>query len=81
MLSYRSPCEWSNEPGFRFKVGSFRRRNASTQVADILNKIKELKFRVNQTAVRDRYNYLEKTFKKKMAVKEKARGINPPNLV
>lgn len=35
LLSYRSPSEWSNEPGFRFKVGSFRRRNASTQVADI----------------------------------------------
>ena len=65
---------------FRFRVGSPKRRNAWTQVVNILNAIKESKFRVNQRAPRDRYNLLEKAFKKKMGDKEKGSGINLPEI-
>ena len=65
---------------YKYKVGSPKRGNAWTQIADILNSISEPKFRVNQRAVRDRFNLLEKTFKKKMADEEKASGINPQEL-
>lgn len=88
----RSPFEWSEqhddlllrevlvvEP-FKYKPGSPRRGQAWTQIADILNSIEEPKFRVNQRAVRDRYNLLEKGFKKKISEEERASGINPPEL-
>ena len=65
---------------FRFKIGSPKRGNAWTQIADILNTIPEPKFRVNQRSVRDRYNLLEKTFKRKITEEEKGSGINPPEL-
>ena len=65
---------------FQFKVGSPKRGNAWTMIADILNAVQEPRFRINQRAVRDRYNFLEKAFKKKMTEEEKGSGINPPDL-
>ena len=64
----------------KFKVGLLKRKNVWIQVVHILNAIKEPKFRVNQRAVWDRYNLLEKAFKKKMVEKEKGSGIHLPEL-
>ena len=65
---------------FKYKPGSVKRGGAWTQIADILNGIDTPSFRVTQRSVRDRFNTLEKAFKKKMSEEEKGSGIAPPDL-
>ena len=47
----------------------------------ILYAVKKPKFRVNQRAVKDRYNLFEKAFKNKMTGVVKASGINAPEIL
>ncbi|XP_065650335.1 uncharacterized protein LOC136078489 [Hydra vulgaris] len=65
---------------YKYKRGSTKRGDAWTKISDILNSIESPKFRVNQRAVIDRFNLLEKSFKKKMSDEEKLSGISPPDL-
>ena len=62
---------------FQHKFGSRERGHAWDEVADRLSKISEPKFLVDQRAVRERYSKLEKGFKRKMAMEERASGISP----
>ena len=50
---------------YKCKRGSAKRGDAWTEISDVLNLIENPKFRVNQRAIRDRFNLLEKSFKKK----------------
>ena len=89
---YRPPFEWTEkhddyllreilvvEP-FQFKQGSVKRGGAWTQIAEILNSVTDVNFRVNQRSVRDRLTLLEKAYRKKMRDEEKSSGIAPPDL-
>ena len=50
---------------YNYKQGTVKRGQAWSQVADLLNSIKEPKFTVSQRSVRERFSVLEKAFKKK----------------
>ena len=60
---------------FQHKFGSRERGHTWDEVADQLSKISEPKFHVDQRAVRERYSKLEKGFKRKMAIEERASRI------
>ena len=65
-----SPFEWTEPHGdyllsemmtvepHKYKVGSPKRGNGWTQIADMLHSTVEHKFRVNQRSVRNRFNLL-----------------------
>ena len=65
---------------FRYKQGSVKRGGCWTQIAEILNSVSDIVFRVNQRSVRDRFTLLERAFRKKMRDEEKSSGISPPDL-
>ena len=60
------------------KHGSEERGNCWERISESLNGLQDISFRVNQRSVRDRYNKLEKMYKKKVSDDLKASGINPP---
>ena len=62
---------------FQHKFGSRERGHAWDEVADQLSKISEPKLFVNQSPVRARYSKLDKGFKRKIAMEERASGISP----
>ena len=62
------------------KPSTLKRGQAWTQIADILSSIPHPVFRVTQRAVRDRHNFLEKAFTRKIAKEEKSTGTNDPDL-
>lgn len=64
---------------WQFKKGSKQRGQVWEQISDSLNEIDSPKFSVNQKAVRDHYNLLEKEHKKRIRDEEKASGISPEN--
>lgn len=61
---------------WQFKKGSKQRGQVWEQISDSLNEIDSPKFSVNQKAVRDHYNLLEKEHKKRIRDEEKASGIS-----
>ena len=65
------------EEPFNFKHGSRERGRCWDHIADTLNKVDQLKFNVDQRAVRDRFVKLEKAFKKKTREELRASGIAP----
>ena len=92
LFSLRVAMEWTEhhdsylireiltvEP-FNFKPSTVKKGQAWSQIADILNSVENLKFRVNQRAVRERYALLEKAFLRKLREEEKATGISPDDL-
>ena len=65
------------EEPFNFKHGSREWGRCWDHIADTLNKVDQLKFNVDQRAVRDRFVKLEKAFKKKTREELRASGIAP----
>jgi hypothetical protein len=59
------------------KKGSSERGEACPNLATRLGKCDELKFRVTQRSLRDRYLLLERRYKKKVVEEEKSSGISP----
>ena len=76
MLS-REILTW--EP-FNHKSGSPGRGEAWKMIAETLNSLDNPKFTVTHRSVREKYAYLEKEHKKKMADEEKASGDSPDDL-
>lgn len=62
------------------KKGTIQRGKKWSVIADNLCSSKDENFKVDQRAVRDRYNLLSQRFKKKMRDEEKASGISVPDL-
>ena len=60
---------------FKFKFGSRERGQCWDSIADKLNEAEQPKCNVDQRGVRERYSKLEKSFKKRMAMEERASGI------
>ena len=77
--SYRHDLQLCREIAFqnpfKFKFGSRERGQCWDSIADELNDAEQPKFNVDQRGVRERYSKLEKNFKKKMALEERASGI------
>ena len=65
------------EEPFNFKHGSRERESCWDYIADTLNKVDQLKFVVDQRAVRDRFLKLEKACKKKTREELRPSGIAP----
>ena len=65
------------------KKGTTERGEIWANLATCLGAYTELKFRVTQRSIRDRYFILERKYKKKITVEEKASGVSPepPNLI
>ena len=63
---------------YKFKKGNIERGNVWTAIANNLNSVEEIKFRVKQRSVRERYDLLYSRFRTKLAQEEKASGISPP---
>ena len=91
-FSCRSSMEWTTERDellireilsvepYIHKPSTVKRGQAWTQISEILNTIPNPTFRVTQRAVRDRYNYIEKIFIKKISNEERSTGTNDPEL-
>lgn len=65
---------------YMHKPSTVKSGQAWTQISEILNAIPDSPFRVTQRAVKDRHNYLEKIFSKKVSNEEKATGTKDPEL-
>lgn len=59
------------------KKGTVLRGMKWNEVAENLSQLKDEVFKVDQRAVRDRYNLLSQKYKKKMKEEERASGISP----
>ena len=64
---------------WQHKKGSRERGSAWDQISESLNNHENPRFNVNQKAVRDHYNYLEREYKKKVREEERASGTSPQN--
>lgn len=62
---------------FKFKQGSREKGQAWDKIATTLNGQQQLRFTVDQRAVRERYGKLERNYKRKMREEENASGISP----
>lgn len=60
---------------YQFKIRTPERGNAWDRIANNLNAVKQLEFRVNARSVRDRYNLLTSRHAQKIRAEEKASGI------
>lgn len=65
------------EEPYRFKSGTRERGQSWDKVANALNAQENIRFSVDQRAVRDRLQKITKVFKRRMAAEERASGINP----
>ena len=65
------------EEPYRFKAGTREKGHAWDKIATHLNAYQEVRFIVDQRAVRDRYLKIEKNYKRKMLAEESASGISP----
>ena len=61
---------------YKFKIRRPKRGQAWESLADNLNSIPSIKFRVTARSVRDRYNLLTKRMQAKLKFEEKASGID-----
>ena len=61
---------------FKFKKGSVEKGKVWTEIAASLNSCRELKFRVTQKSVRERFSLLEAKFKSKNSKDEKISGTS-----
>ena len=59
------------------KYASKERGQCWERISVSLNELKDVSFKVAQRSVQDRYQVLEKAFKKTRNEEEKASGINP----
>ena len=64
------------EEPYRFKIRSTERGQAWESIAENLNAVPSLKFRVTARSVRDRYNLLTKRMQAKLKMEEKSTGID-----
>lgn len=64
------------EEPYRFKIRSAERGQAWESIAENLNVMPSLKFRVTARSVRDRYNLLTKEMQAKLKIEEKSTGID-----
>ena len=64
------------EEPYRFKMRSTERGQAWESIAENLNAMPSLKFRVTARSVRDRYNLLTKRMQAKLKMEEKSTGID-----
>ena len=62
---------------YKFKKGSNERGKLWTEVANNLNKLEEVQFRVNQRGVRERWEVLRLRYLERMRNEERASGISP----
>lgn len=62
---------------FKPPKGSVERGKIWTKIADTLNSLTTIRFKVNQRGVRERYERLRKKFLEKQREEEKASGISP----
>lgn len=62
---------------YKFKKGSNERGRLWTQVAECLNKVDEVKFKVKQRGVRERFEGLQSKYLEKIKNEERATGISP----
>lgn len=63
---------------YMYKKGSIERGKGWSKIADNLNSCTEIKFKVNQRSVRERFSLLQTRFKQKEKQEIAASGINPP---
>ena len=64
---------------YRFKKGTVERGNLWTAIADNLINVQEIKFKVKQRSVRERYDLLVARFRNKIR-QERETGTSPPEL-
>ena len=62
---------------FQFKHGTHDRGQCWERIANNLNLVERPHFMVDQRSVRDRFNKLERDYKRKKACEERASGISP----
>lgn len=62
---------------YNHRKGSNERGKTWTQISDTLNSLKEIRFKVSQRGVRERFERQQKRFKDKMRDEERATGISP----
>ena len=62
---------------WNYKRGSKERGQCWDQISEALNQIRELKLKMTQRAMQDKYSILDKAFKSKCNEEEKASGISP----
>lgn len=62
---------------YKFKVRSHQRGNAWQAIADNLNSLETMDFRVDKRAVRDRYNTIKANFEVRQRQERAATGISP----
>ena len=62
---------------YKFKVRSHQRGNAWQAIADNLNSLETMDFRVHKRAVRDRYNTIKANFEVHQHQERAATGISP----
>ena len=89
-LLFRKPMSWKEdhdkalireilvyEPWIQRK-GSQERGQIWRNIAESLNQISDLNFRVDERAVRDHHKHLNKKYKKEISEENRASGIAPP---
>ena len=62
---------------YKRRKGSNERGKLWTEIANNLNKLEEVQFRVNQRGVRERWEVLRSKYLEKMRNEERASGISP----
>jgi hypothetical protein len=62
---------------YKYRKGSIERGKTWSNIAESLNSSAELKFKVSQRSVRERFDLLQTRFIKEMVDEEKASGISP----
>ena len=65
------------EQPFQYKTGSREKGHCWMKITKTLNNVTQIRFSVDQRAVRDRFAKLEKKIRKKRAAEERASGISP----
>ena len=65
---------------YQFKKGTVERGNLWTAIADNLNNVQEIKFRIKPRSVRERYDLLVSRFRNKIRQEERETGTSPPEL-